>query len=67
MITSYNKIFVTSSPSFYKNRLFQEISKRITIFVIFTGANEAERNKDFYKFNIRQGLSSSVVWLTTEL
>jgi glycosyltransferase involved in cell wall biosynthesis len=29
--------------------LFQEISKRITIFVIFTGANEAERNKDFYK------------------
>lgn len=45
----YNKIFITSSPSFYKNRLFTEISKRIKILVIYTGAAYHERNADFYR------------------
>lgn len=45
----YDKVFVTSSPSFYKNKLFSEISKRIKICVIFTGAAYHQRNADFYK------------------
>lgn len=45
----YDKVFMTSSPSFYKNRLFSEISKHITICVIFTGAAYHQRNADFYK------------------
>lgn len=45
----YDKVFMTSSPSFYKNKLFSEISKQIRICVIFTGAAYHERNADFYK------------------
>lgn len=45
----YDKVFLTPSPSFYKNKLFTEISKRIKICVIFTGAAYHERNQDFYK------------------
>lgn len=40
---------MTSSPSFYKNKLFTEISKHIKICVIYTGAAYHERNADFYK------------------
>lgn len=45
----YDKVFMTSSPSFYKNKLFTEISNRIKICVIFTGAAYHQRNADFYK------------------
>lgn len=45
----YDKVFMTTSPSFYKNRLFSELSKHIKICVIYTGAAYHERNADFYK------------------
>ena len=53
MNKQYNKIFLTNLPSFYKIRLYNEINKKIKIFVIFTDANEKTRNKDFYNEEIR--------------
>lgn len=44
----YDKVFLTPSPSFYKNRLFSQINKHIRICVIFTGAAYHQRNADFY-------------------
>ena len=49
----YDKVFVTSSPSFYKNNLFNEIAKKIDIFVIYTGAAYYERNDDFYRGELK--------------
>lgn len=49
----YDKVFMTSSPSFYKNNLFNEISKHINICVIYTGAAYHERNADFYKGELK--------------
>lgn len=40
---------MTSSPSFYKNNLFNAINKHKPICVIYTGAAYHERNADFYK------------------
>lgn len=45
----YNKVILTPGPSFYKNNLFNELSKRQRIVVFYTGANTHERNADFYK------------------
>lgn len=44
----YDKVFLTPSPSFYKNKLFSQINKHIRICVIFTGAAYHQRNADFY-------------------
>lgn len=48
----YDKVFITSQPSFYKQKLWNEVAKRCRIFVIFTESSNATRNKDFYKGNI---------------
>lgn len=40
---------MTSSPSFYKNNMFNAINKQKPICVIYTGAAYHERNADFYK------------------
>lgn len=45
----YKKVFITNSPSFYKNRLFSEIANHVSIYVIYIGSNYQERNADFYK------------------
>lgn len=42
------KIFLTNIPAFYKIRLYNEISKRERILVIFDGINEEYRNEDFF-------------------
>lgn len=49
LLMKFDKVFMTSSPSFYKNRLFTEISMHIKICVIFTGAAYHQRNADFYR------------------
>lgn len=45
----YDKVFITSLPSFYKLRLWNEVAKKQKIFVIFTESNSESRNQDFYK------------------
>lgn len=41
------KIIVTNIPAFYKIRLYNEVTKRVPLTVIFTDAIESDRNKDF--------------------
>ena len=48
----YDKVFITNLPSFYKINLYNEISKRKKIYVIFTGDDSKSRNADFFKGNI---------------
>ena len=47
--TYYDIVFVTNLPSFYKLKLYNEISKKKKIFVIFFDKMEASRNSDFCK------------------
>ena len=44
----YDKIFMTPGPSFYKNKLFNEVAKHIKICVFYTGGGN-DRNADFYR------------------
>lgn len=48
----YDKVFITNLPSFYKINLYNEISRREKIYVIFTGDDSKSRNADFFKGNI---------------
>lgn len=45
----YDKVIITPVPSFYKNKLFNEIANKQKIFVIYTGQGDDERNEDFFK------------------
>jgi len=44
---SYDKVFITHLPAFYKVNLYNEIAKKIKIFVIFIAAGSAIRPADF--------------------
>ena len=48
----YSRIIVTNLPSFYKINLYNKISEKLKIFVIFTGDTASMRNKDFFKGEI---------------
>lgn len=48
-MVSYDKIFVTNLPSFYKINLYNEINKKQRILAIFTESGDSTRNADFYK------------------
>ncbi len=50
---TYDKVFITSLPSFYKIRLWNEVSKQIRIFVLFTESKNTSRNNDFCKGDIQ--------------
>lgn len=43
----YKIIIITNLPAFYKVNLFNKMAERAAIFVIFTGADAAIRNRDF--------------------
>jgi glycosyltransferase involved in cell wall biosynthesis len=43
----FDYIIITHLPSFYKINLFNELSKRKSIFVVFIGQNSTSRNSDF--------------------
>ena len=45
-------IFVTDIPAFYKIKLYNEVSKKKKVFVIFLYEGSALRNKDFYNNEI---------------
>ena len=49
-----SKVFITDFPAFYKIKLFNEISKRVPIFVffIFSPDQNPKRNKDFFNEQI---------------
>lgn len=49
MKKTYDKIFVTNLPAFYKLNLFNEIQKSINIAVVFTANDSIKRNRDFFK------------------
>ena len=42
------KLFITNLPSFYKINLYNRISQRMEILVIYTGEGADGRNADFY-------------------
>ena len=48
-MVSYDKIFVTNLPSFYKINLYNEINKRQRVLAVFTESGDSTRNADFYK------------------
>ena len=43
----YDYVFVTPLPSFYKINLYNELAKKINIFVIFIGESSKIRTEDF--------------------
>ncbi len=47
MKPTYDILFVTHLPSFYKVNLYNEIAKKSRIFVIFIGESSCIRTKDF--------------------
>lgn len=49
LMQSYQRIFITNLPSFYKINLFNEVAKRKRVLVVFTGEKHDNRNADFYK------------------
>lgn len=49
---TYNLVFITNLPSFYKINLYNEINKKVPIFVIFTGDLVQERENDFFNGDI---------------
>lgn len=49
---SYDYVFITNIPAFYKVNLFNELSKKIKLKVIFISNKSAIRNGDFTSGNI---------------
>lgn len=49
----YDYIFITNLPSFYKLNLYNEISKKLKIKVIFISSNSNIRNADFFNGEIK--------------
>ena len=49
----YSKVFITNLPSFYKLNLYNAIAENERIFVVFTGDTAGERNRDFFKGDMR--------------
>ena len=45
---NYDILFITPIPSFYKVNLFNAISTKKRILVLYTGSNEEKRSDDFY-------------------
>lgn len=46
------KIIVTNIPAFYKIRMYNEVNKKVRLYVIFTDSIESDRNIDFVNGNI---------------
>lgn len=49
MKKNYDLIFITNLPNFYKLNLYNRLSEKISIFVIFTDAPHKNRNEDYYQ------------------
>ncbi|MGL6115407.1 MAG: glycosyltransferase [Cetobacterium sp.] len=48
-MNSYDLVFLTNIPAFYKINLYNEIAKKKKIFVIFMSKKSLSRDEDFYK------------------
>lgn len=57
------KIIVTNIPAFYKINMYNELSRKVKLYVIFTDANDYDRNKDFVsgKINFQHIILSGFV------
>lgn len=44
---SYDLVFVTNMPSFYKVRLWNELNRHVRVYAIFVDSIEKDRNSDF--------------------
>ena len=47
MRTTYDILFITTIPAFYKVNLFNSVAKRKRILVVYTGSSTGIRSKDF--------------------
>lgn len=67
------KIIVTNIPAFYKIKMYNEINKRVQLFVIYTDNNDIDRNKDFvsgsmeFKYKILEGSIAQKIWSAIQL
>ena len=52
MKKEYKYLILTNQPAFYKINLYNELNKKIKIFVIFIGEGSTIRNSDFLKGNM---------------
>lgn len=50
---TYDQIYITNLPSFYKIRLYNAIALEKRILVIFTGDDSKSRNADFFSGDIK--------------
>lgn len=51
MQTSYDILFITTMPAFYKVNLFNAVAQNKKILVVYTGSSTGIRSKDFIKNN----------------
>lgn len=49
MDSSYDKVFITNIPAFYKISLYNRIAQKRRILAVFLDAGNSDRNADFYK------------------
>lgn len=67
------KIIVTNIPAFYKIKMYNEVNKRVQLFVIYTDNNDIDRNKDFvsgsmeFKYKILEGSIAQKIWSAIQL
>jgi len=47
----FDYVIVTHLPAFYKTNLYNELSKKLRIFVIFVASQSSQRTKDFVNLN----------------
>lgn len=52
---TFDILFITNLPSFYKINLYNEIARRKKIFVIYTGDTAECRNNDFFNVKMQFG------------
>lgn len=53
MARKYDLVFVTHLPSFYKVNLYNELARRMRVFVIFVASSSAIRTRDFVRDDFR--------------
>ena len=67
------KIIVTNIPAFYKIKMYNEVNKRVQLFVIYTDNNDIDRNQDFvsgsmeFKYKILEGSIAQKIWSAIQL
>ncbi len=61
----YDALVVTNLPNYYKKNLFNEIGKKCSLFVVFIGGTQKQRNANF--LNMGEGLNFEYAVLNQSL